>query len=302
VKTLRACPGCGGRSLAPFSFTVEAERNGDMHYAQTRCRDCDLVFSNPVAEAADLARYYDAAYYEAATNEYNPDSPGLEARVRRQVAAEADWLRRSVVPYVETGAFLEIGPGYGGLLAGAREIGFTVAGVEPSERVARFAREVMGLDGVRHAMFDAADWPPASFDVIYSYMVIEHVFDLQKFMRDIAILLKPGGLAVIGTENHHNVWVNVRRVRSWLNGRRLPEFQTSNHHTFYFSDKSLRHVAEQAGLSVVRSEVFTPPLADKLARSRFRNVLSKAAFYALHYADAWTGRGGRVLVWCRKPR
>ena len=31
------------------------------------------------------------------------------------------------------------------------------------------------------------------------------------------------------------------------------------------------------------------------------SVLSKLAFYAMHYADAWTGRGGRVLVWCERP-
>jgi 2-polyprenyl-3-methyl-5-hydroxy-6-metoxy-1,4-benzoquinol methylase len=299
---LTACPSCGSRSLRAFAFTVPAERHGDMHVAQTRCRDCDLVFSNPVAEADDLARYYNSAYYEEATNEYNPDTPNLEASVRARVAAEEEWLRRAVLPYVAGGGtFLEIGPGYGGLLAGARELGFTVSGVEPSERVARFARDVMKLDGVRHAMFNPLDWPEASFDVIYSYMVIEHVSDLHAFTAGLYRLLKPGGITIVGTENHHNVWVMVRRIRSWLKGRRLPEFQTANHHTFYFSDHSLRVLFAQHGLQVFKCQVFSPSLAEKLPRYTFRTWYSKLAFYAMHYADAWTGRGGRVLVWCRKP-
>ena len=302
MKQLTACPSCGSRSLRAFAFTVPEERHGDMHVAQTRCRDCDLVFSNPVAEADDLARYYNSAYYEEATSEYNPDTPNLEASVRARVGPEAEWLRRAVLPYVDGGGtFLEIGPGYGGLLAGARELGFTVSGVEPSERVARFAHDVMKLDGVRHAMFNPLDWPEASFDVIYSYMVIEHVSDLHAFTAGLYRLLKPGGITIVGTENHHNVWVMVRRVRSWLKGRRLPEFQTANHHTFYFSDRSLRALFARHGLQVFKCQVFSPSLAEKLPRYAFRSWYSKLAFYAMHYADAWTGRGGRVLVWCRKP-
>jgi predicted Zn-ribbon and HTH transcriptional regulator len=50
MKAVDRCPACDSHSFQPFSFTVESERNGAMHFAQTRCRDCDLVFANPVAE------------------------------------------------------------------------------------------------------------------------------------------------------------------------------------------------------------------------------------------------------------
>ena len=91
------------------------------------------------------------------------------------------------------------------------------------------------------------------------------------------------------------------RARSWLRGRRLPEFQTASHHTFYFSDRSLRRLLEMHGLQIVRCLVYTAPLSEKLPHYRFRSWYSKLAFYALHYADVWTGRGNRLLVWCRAP-
>lgn len=301
MKNVERCPACGGGRFQPFSFTVESERNGDMHVAQTRCRDCDLVFTNPVASAADLERFYRSSYYEDHEQVYNANTPDLEQLIRDRARGEAAGLRGSVLPYISKGAFFEIGAGYGALLAGARELGFEVAGVEPSDRAAAFAQQVMGLTGVRHGVFNPAEWPANAFDVIYSFQVIEHVPDLHEFVGGIARLLKPGGLTVIGTENHHNAWVMTRRLRSWLKGRRLPEFQTGNHHTFYFSDRSLCRLVQRHGLHVEKCLVYTPSLASKRPHSRFRHWYSKLAFYGLHYADEWTGRGGRLLVWCRKP-
>jgi 2-polyprenyl-3-methyl-5-hydroxy-6-metoxy-1,4-benzoquinol methylase len=301
MKAVDVCPACGGRSFRPFSLTVDAERGRDMHFAQTRCRDCDLVFSNPVADPDELEHFYTSSYYEDHEVEFNPARPDLEAIVRARGIVEADGLRRSVLPYTSGGRFFEIGAGFGGMLDGARRLGFDVAGVELSEQAARFGRDVMGLADLRHGVFDARQWPPASFDVVYSYMVIEHVSDLHQFANDIHTMLKPGGIAVIGTENHHNAWVMTRRVRSWLKGRRLPEFQTASHHTFYFSATSLSRLMEEHKLPVFRCLVYTPSLAEKRPHYQFRWWLPRLAFYLLHYADVWTGRGGRVIVWCRKP-
>lgn len=301
MKTVDLCPACGGTSFREFSFTVEAERNGDMHYGKTRCRDCDLVFTNPVAEADELERFYRTQYYEEHERVYNAYDPRLEQLIRDRARDEAKGLKGSVLPYVKGGLFFEIGAGYGALLEGARQLGFSVAGVEPSAQAASFARTALGLDGVKCGVFRPREWPADSFEVVYSFQVIEHVSDLHEFVGGICRMLKPGGLTVIGTENHHNAWVAVRRVRSWLKGRRVPEFQTGNHHTFYFSDRSLCRLVERHGLVVERCLVYTPTLAEKLPGYRFRRWYSRLAFYGLHYADVWTGRGGRVVAWCRKP-
>lgn len=302
MQTLSACPACRSTALRPFSNTVEAERNGAVHFAQSRCRACDLVFSNPVATDAALQQYYRTSYYEDHEAVYNAHRPDLVAVIRERARDEARGLRQSVLPYVKGGLFFEIGAGYGALLAGARELGFSVAGIEPSERAARLGREAFGLENLRDGPFDAREWPAESCDVIYSFQVIEHVSDLHAFVGGAFRMLKPGGLMVVGTENHHNVWVNVRRVRSWLKGRRLPEFQTADHHTYYFSGRSLTALLGRHGFRIVKCRVYTPSLAEKLVNARFRSAMSKLAFYAMHYADIWTGRGGRVLVWCQRPK
>ena len=138
---------------------------------QTRCRACDSeVFSDPVAGPHELQRFYDSTYYEDLEREFNPARPDIEDLVRARAAGEAAGLRKSVLPYVTSGTFFEIGAGFGGLMEGARQLRVRgQPGIEPSEQAARFGkRDVLGLDGLRHGMFDAAQWPAAFCDVIYS--------------------------------------------------------------------------------------------------------------------------------------
>jgi len=48
----------------------------------------------------------------------------------------------------------------------------------------------------------------ASFDVVHANPVIEHVFDLDRFVSEIKRVLAPGGRAIICTENLAS-WHNV---------------------------------------------------------------------------------------------
>ena len=87
-----------------------------------------------------------------------------------------------------------------------------VHGVEIVEQQAQKAREI----GVRVTSSDLNrpldDLPSAYFDVIHANQVIEHVSSVDLFVSEVFRLLKPGGAAVISTENGsswHNVFAAV---------------------------------------------------------------------------------------------
>jgi SAM-dependent methyltransferase len=87
-------------------------------------------------------------------------------------------------------------------------------GVELIDHLADAARargmEVVSADLNRRLPFD-----DASFDVIHSNQVIEHLSDTDNFLREIRRLLKPDGYAVVSTNNlasWHNI---VSLVMGW---------------------------------------------------------------------------------------
>jgi 2-polyprenyl-6-hydroxyphenyl methylase/3-demethylubiquinone-9 3-methyltransferase len=101
---------------------------------------------------------------------------------------------------------LDIGCGGGLLCEPMTRLGFSVTGVDASERniataAAHAAEQGLAID-YRATTAEAllADGAPP-FDVILNMEVIEHVADPGEFLRTCARLLVPGGLMVVATLN-----------------------------------------------------------------------------------------------------
>ena len=91
----------------------------------------------------------------------------------------------------------------------AYRIGSTdVHGIEMQEAAATQARE----RGVDVLVADLSEplraYEDASFDVIHSNQVIEHVRDTDCFMREVRRLLRPNGYALLSTNNLSS-WHNI---------------------------------------------------------------------------------------------
>ena len=91
----------------------------------------------------------------------------------------------------------------------ARRVGTTdIHGVEMLERRAAEARK-RGIDVVVADVSEPLDaYEDASFDVVHSNQVIEHVRDTDCFMREIRRLLRPDGYVLLSTNNLSS-WHNI---------------------------------------------------------------------------------------------
>ncbi len=154
-----------------------------------------------VQERLAPVRPYDDVGFEKLRDSYN-----FELTRDRRVVFTRLILNECLRIEKETGTspnVLDVGCGKGiGI-----EINFTKA-------VAGFANELWGIEpdegidaapGVftnyQHALMETAELPEAHFDIVYSYMVMEHVADPVAYFSAVARCLKPGGIHMFMTPN-----------------------------------------------------------------------------------------------------
>ena len=97
------------------------------------------------------------------------------------------------------GRVLDAGSGEGGvaMALGARHPNLRVEGVEVSPTNAKIARQLnrFGNVGFRQGFAEEVHlyFPAGSFDLVYSFAVLEHVRDVAETIRSIETVLRPGG-------------------------------------------------------------------------------------------------------------
>lgn len=139
------------------------------------------------------------------------------------------------------GRLLDIGCWTGAFLERMRELGWTVAGIEPVPAAAALAREVTETLFVGDLM--DAPFPDGSFDVVSAFHVVEHVPDPVGALRRILRWLAPGGVGL----------VEVPNFAGW--GRRI--FKSAWHgldppfHLSHFTPETLVRTVELAGGQVL---------------------------------------------------
>ena len=152
--------------------------------------------------SAIAAEWWDPKGKFAPLHRFNPLRLGF---IRDQALAHFERDERARTPF--TGLrLLDIGCGGGLLCEPMSRLGFSVTGVDASERniavAAAHAGEVgLAIDyraGAAEALLAGGE---AGFDVVLNMEVIEHVADPGAFLRDCARLLNPGGLMILATLN-----------------------------------------------------------------------------------------------------
>ncbi|GIX50163.1 MAG: hypothetical protein KatS3mg132_357 [Limisphaera sp.] len=158
---------------------------------------------------------------------------------------------------------LDVGCGSGVHLARMQQLGWSVEGVEVDPQAVATAR-ARGVP-VRLGTLEEQQYPDASFDAVFSAHVLEHVHDPAGLLRECARVLKPSGRLVLLTPNlgSHG---HRRFGPAWLN-------LDPPRHLYLFSPRTLRRLAEQAGLEVclLRSTARTAWVYGALSRAIARS-------------------------------
>ena len=207
-----------------YSFSTQTRKT----YQIVRCRNCGLVFTNPMPR---LATAYAGTI----------DPHVFESRYQRRTAARHQI--RKILRHRRAGRLLDVGCSTGSFLDVAAKY-FEVEGIELS----RWAREQAQR---HHKVLDVslAELPPTpAYDVVTLWDVIEHLEDPAAELDAIAERMRTGGIIAIYTGDL-DAWLPRLLGKQW--------WWFQGMHLHYFSRKTLTMLLQKAGFEVLEVSINT---------------------------------------------
>jgi 2-polyprenyl-3-methyl-5-hydroxy-6-metoxy-1,4-benzoquinol methylase len=187
------CDLCGAEHPQPFLDLQDRYTGGKFQLA--RCTQCGLIYLPTRPGEDELEQYYPEDY--EAYYLLDQQSSAQTWHLKRALSLQLKMVE-SVHP--ARGKLLDIGSATGNFLHVAREAGWQVLGLEPVEKAAQLARQNYQLE-VISGTITQLDLPPASFDVISMWDVLEHLPSPKQALHKSWELLKPGGFLVFSIPN-----------------------------------------------------------------------------------------------------
>jgi SAM-dependent methyltransferase len=170
---------------------------------------------------------------------------------------------------------LEIGTGTGGMLHALLQRGFRVRGVEINPSLIAESRTWFGDLPVQPVSGVTLPFPDASFDLVLSFDVFEHIADSDAHLREVSRVLRPGGRYLVQTPSK---WPNT--VFETIRWKSFTRWRAD--HCALHTPAQLRRRLEAHGFSV---QFFDVPVVNEFFREKVRRHLGWPGSIALTVAN-----------------
>lgn len=173
---------------------------------------------------------------------------------------------------------LELGPGPAHVALLGRRDDLVWVGLEGS--LDCLPSMLQALSGGAIVDLDALPRLPRGYDAVLAGDTLEHLNEPERMLAMIRDALPPGGLLLLSVPNVANVHVRVNLLYGRFHYAERGILDRT--HRFFFTQKSLRRMVEQAGFAVEQTAVSTIPL--RLVWPRLPRPLHVALSFALELA------------------
>lgn len=253
-----------------------------------RCAECGFFYASPMPhfDREATQELYSGDYFGEYTQRWR------HSRMVANPERRLDAIERAARGGVSR--FLEVGCGEGFAMRRAALRGWQVAGQKVSEEFAARARR--GLDcHVFVGELRDAPWPEGSFDVVYADSVVEHVSQPVEMLRQMAALVRPGGVVYVVCPNEECLLNSAKSLAKRTGLRRRAGILSPlspPYHVVGSGRATISRALRQAGLRPV--EVAVGSGADELSKyvpASLRARLWGVALHPLYVLGEWVGRG-----------
>ena len=192
------CPVCDSDNIHP-QLTVRDHTVSQSVFSIWHCNGCTARFTQDAPDQSSIPAYYASEDYISHSDTKKGLINSLYHRVRKHTL---NAKRRLVIREsgIEKGAVLDLGCGTGAFLHTMRKAGWDVTGIEPDLQARANAT----------ALYDITPLDPEKlyelkaecFHAITLWHVLEHVHDLKGYLKQLSVLLAPGGKLFIAVPNY----------------------------------------------------------------------------------------------------
>jgi SAM-dependent methyltransferase len=172
-------------------------------------------------------------------------------------------------------ATLEIGTGTGGMLHALLQRGLDARGVEINPALIAESRRWYGDLPVTAVAGVDLPFPSASFDLVVSFDVFEHIRDSDAHLREVSRVLRPGGRYLVQTPSK---WPNT--VFETIRWRSVTRWRDD--HCALHTPAQLRRRLDAHGFAV---RFFDVPVVNEFFRTKVRRYLGWPGALALTLAN-----------------
>ena len=232
------CPVCGAAELKTVMRVKDYLVSGEL-FELAECSTCGVRITQDAPGAGTIDRYYKSEEYISHSNTKKGIINRLYHQVRKYTLVQKrkwveKWTRR------QQGRLLDIGAGSGAFVAEMKGSGWEVTGLEPDPQARKVAQQDHGI--VLNDISLLGSLPPGTFDAITLWHVLEHVHDLQGYIRKIHELLAPDGVLFIAVPNYESADA-VYFAEYWA-AYDVPR------HLYHFSPGSMQQLLNGQGLEI----------------------------------------------------
>jgi len=140
------------------------------------------------------------------------------------------------------------------------------------------------------------------FDVIFSFMVVEHIDKPHLFIQKINNSLQPGGFVFISTINNDSFMHRIARMLNKVGIHTAHDRLYSHHHIQHYTNKSLRTLMVMNGFDILWEKKHNYPIkAVDVPESNFLiEKMNKFLVWLIFLASEPFGYGMLQTILCRR--
>ncbi len=233
-----ACPICSSSNISEKIKAKDYTVSNEI-FTILECADCTARFTQDVAEANEIGKYYQSSNYISHSDTKEGVVNRLYHAVRKRTLKSKQHLIEKYTG-IKKGQLLDIGAGTGAFVKTMQDAEWEVTGLEPDEAARKTALtqnsvELKPLEELHSLRVD-------SYDAISMWHVLEHVHTLHEYIDIFQRILKKDGALIIAVPNYTSA--DAKHYKEHWAAYDVPR------HLYHFSPKSMQVLMRQHGFEV----------------------------------------------------